>query len=317
VTSPEEPAPAEPDERRPGSGEFRSGMVAVVGRPNVGKSSLVNAMVGEKVAIVSDKPQTTRRGIRGIRTTPDHQVVFTDTPGFHKPRTPLGHRLNETVEASVAGVDAVIMVVDAAAGVGRGDAYVYEHEVARVGVPRFCAVNKIDRVAHHRLVPQLAAAAALGEFEEIVPVSASRGKGVGLLGDLVVARLPIGPPLYPPDQVTDQAIEARIAEIVRERALELTREELPHSIAVEVEELEVPDDEGDDGVVRIEALVLVERESQKGIVIGRGGAMLKTIGTGAREELELLFGRKVFLSLRVKVLKDWQRDPRALDRLGF
>jgi GTP-binding protein Era len=290
-------------------------MVAVVGRHNVGKSTLVNAMVGAKVAIVSDKPQTTRRGIRGIRTTEAHQVVFTDTPGFHKPRTPLGHRLNETVEASVAGVDVVIHVVDAAAGVGRGDAYVFEHEVEAARAPRLCAVNKIDRVSHHRLVPQLAAAGALGEFDEIVPVSAVSGAGIDLLVDLVVARLPEGPPLYPIDQVTDQTLETRIAEIVRERALELTREEMPHSIAVEIEELEVPP--GDAGTARIEALVLVERESQKGIAIGRGGAMLKAIGSGARGELEVLLGRKVYLSLRVKVLKDWQRDPRALDRLGF
>jgi GTP-binding protein Era len=294
---------------------FRSGIVAVVGRPNVGKSTLVNAMVGSKVAIVSDKPQTTRRGIRGVLTTDAYQVVFTDTPGFHKPRTELGHRLNEAVKASVAGVDAVIHVVDAAAGVGRGDAYVFEHEVAATDGSKLCAVNKIDRVGHHSLVPRLAAAADLGPFDEVVPVSAATGTGVGLLVDLVVARLPEGPPLYPADQVTDQTLAARIAEAVREKALELTREEVPHSIAVEVEELEVPE-EGD-GVARIDAVILVERESQKGIVIGHGGDMLKEIGTRARRDIEPLVGRKAFLSLRVKVLKDWQRDPRALDRLGF
>jgi GTPase len=294
---------------------FRSGMVAVVGRPNVGKSSLVNAMVGQKVAIVSDKPQTTRRGIRGVLTTDGFQVVFTDTPGFHKPRTPLGRRLNETVSASVSGVDAVIQVVDAAAGVGRGDAYVFEHEVAALPSPKLCAVNKIDRVVHRRLVPQLAAAGELGSFDEIMPVSAADGRGVAELVELIVARLPEGPPLYPTDQVTDQTLETRIGEIVREHALALVREELPHSIAVEVEELEVPPGEG--ATVRIEAVLLVERESQKGIVIGAGGSMLKTIGTGAREELEALLGRRVYLGLRVKVLRDWQRDPRALDRLGF
>jgi len=294
---------------------FRSGMVAVVGRPNVGKSTLVNAMVGAKVAIVSDKPQTTRRGIRGVLTTEDFQVAFTDTPGFHKPRTPLGHRLNQTVAASVAGVDAVIHVVDASgAGVGRGDAFVYQREVGPVRALKICAVNKIDRVGHHALVPQLAKAAELGEFDEIVPVSAAAGRGVAELVELVVARLPAGPHLYPPDQVTDQSLEARIAEVVREKALELTREELPHSIAVEIEGLEIPEDEG---TARIEALVLIERESQKGIVIGRRGDMLKTIGSRAREELEALLERKVFLSLRVKVLKDWQRDPRALDRFGY
>jgi GTP-binding protein Era len=272
-------------------------------------------MVGSKVAIVSDKPQTTRRGIRAVLTTDDHQVVFADTPGFHKPRTALGRRLNQVVSDSVHGVDVVVQVVDARAGVGRGDAYVFEHEVAPQSAPKLCAVNKIDRIAHHRVVPQLAAAAALGEFDEIVPVSAATGKAVDELLALIVARLPEGPPLYPAGQVTDQTIEARIAEIVREKALELTREELPHSIAVEVEEMELPDDAG--GTARIEAVVMVERESQKGMVIGRGGEMLKTIGTRAREDLEPLVGRKVFLALRVKVLKDWQRDPRALDRLGF
>lgn len=291
---------------------FRSGFVAVLGRPNVGKSTLVNALVGQKVAIVSDKPQTTRHGIRGILTGRDHQVVFTDTPGFHKPRTLLGERLNRVVEASVEGVDAVVLVVDAAAGVGRGDAYVYRSQLASLSRPRLCAVNKVDRLRRQGVLAQLGAAADLGRFDEIVPVSARTGEGVGLLRDLVVERLPEGEPLYPPDEVTDQPLELRVAEVIREKALDLTREEVPHSIAVMVEEVD-----REDGLVRVGATVLVERDSQKGIVIGKGGSMLRAIGTRAREELELLFAAKVFLELRVKVLREWQRDPAALARLGY
>jgi GTP-binding protein Era len=290
----------------------RSGIVAVVGRPNVGKSTLVNALVGQKVAIVSDTPQTTRRGIRGIATTEGAQVVFVDTPGFHKPRTALGSRLNEIVGESTEGVDAIVLVVDAAAGVGRGDAFVYRQRVAPHAAPKLCAVNKVDAVRRHREVPQLQAAADLGEFDEIVPVSARTGAGLPLLLDLIVERLSEGPPLYPPDEVTDVPLEDRLAELVREKALALTREEVPHSIAVVVEELE-----REDALTRVHADLIVERDSQKGIVIGRGGGTLKTIGSEAREEMELLLGTKVFLDLRVKVLKEWQRDPKALQRLGL
>jgi len=286
--------------------------VAVVGRPNVGKSTLVNALVNRKVAIVSTRPQTTRRGIRGILTTDEYQLVFTDTPGFHKPRTLLGRRLNQVVSDSVQGVDVLVQVVDAAAGVGRGDDYVYRAQVSAVSVPKLCAVNKVDLVRHHDVVPQLAAAGSLGDFDEIVPVSAATGRGTDELRDLIVANVPEGPPLYPADQVTDQTVEEQIAEIIREKALAVTREEVPHSIAVEVEEMER---EGD--LTRTDAVILVERDSQKGIVIGRGGAMLKAIGTRARKDIEPLVGTRVYLSLRVKVLKDWQRDPRALDRLGL
>jgi GTP-binding protein Era len=291
---------------------FRSGFVAVVGRPNVGKSSLVNALVGRKVAIVSDKPQTTRRDVRAILTTDAYQMVFTDTPGFHKPRTLLGRRLNELVGEATHGVDAVVMVVDAQAGVGRGDAFVYEQRVRAARVPAFCAVNKVDVLRNRAEVPQLQAAAELGEFDEIVPVSARTGLGVGVLRDLLVDRMPEGPPHFPLDAETDQPLEVRLAEIVREKALAVTRQEVPHSIAVVVEELDE-----DDSITRIHASVIVERESQKGIVIGKGGAILKTIGTRAREEMEVVLGRKVFLELRVKVLKEWQRDPKALQRLGF
>jgi GTP-binding protein Era len=292
---------------------FRSGVVAVVGRPNVGKSTLVNALVGEKVAIVSDKPQTTRRDIRAILTTEQAQVVFTDTPGFHKPRTLLGTRLNDAVAAAVEGVDVVILVVDAATGVGRGDRFVYERQVAGAeGAARICAVNKIDRLKRGLAIPQLQAAAALGEFDEIVPVSAASGDGVDTVLRLVVDRLPEGPPLYPDHDVTDQPIDIRLAELMREQALRVTREEVPHSVAVLVEEIER---EGD--LTKVYATIVVERDSQKGILIGHGGATLKQIGTMARGQMEPLLGTKVYLDLRVKVLKEWQRDPKALNRLGF
>jgi GTP-binding protein Era len=291
---------------------FRSGFVAVVGRPNVGKSTLVNSLVGRKVAIVSDKPQTTRHDARAVLTTDGYQIVFTDTPGFHKPRTLLGTRLNDLVGEATQGVDAIVMVVDAKDGIGRGDAFVYERRVRPVGVPAFCAVNKLDLLRNREEVPQLQAAADLGDFEEIVPVSAKTARGVGMLRDLLLEHLPEGPAYYPDGEFTDQPLEIRLAEIVREKALAVTRQEVPHSIAVMVEELE----EGE-GLTKVHASLIVERDSQKGIVIGKGGETLKTIGTRAREEMELLMGRKVFLDLRVKVLKEWQRDPKALQRLGF
>jgi GTP-binding protein Era len=284
----------------------------VVGRPNVGKSTLVNALVGTKVAIVSDKPQTTRRGIRGILTTDAFQVVFTDTPGFHKPRTPLGTRLNQAVGDAVEGVDVVVHVVDAAKGVGRGDRYVFDSKVAPHPGPKLCAVNKTDARNHHALVPQLVAAGELGDYDEIVPVSAKSGAGLGTLLELIVARLPEGPMLFPSGEVTDQDEAIRIGEVVREKALDVTREEVPHSIAVEVDEVE-----REGGLTRIHATVLVERDSQKGILIGKGGSVLKDIGTRARADLESMLGTRVFLELHVKVLQEWQRDPRALDRLGY
>jgi GTP-binding protein Era len=291
---------------------FRSGLVAVVGRPNTGKSTLVNALVGTKVAIVSDKPQTTRSDIRAILTTEDHQIVFTDTPGFHKPRTPLGSRLNQLVDEATEGVDAIVQVVDAHAGVGRGDAFVYERQVAGHGARMFCAVNKLDLLHSRREIPQLQAAAALGDWDEIVPISAKSGDGLDTLLRLLIDVLPEGPALFPADQVTDQTLETRLAEIVREKALAVTREEVPHSIAVIVEDIE-----REEHVIRVPATIIVERDSQKGILIGAGGETLKTIGTRARADMEPLLGTKVFLELRVKVLKEWQRDPKALQRLGF
>jgi GTP-binding protein Era len=290
----------------------RSGMVAVVGRPNVGKSTLVNALVRQKVAIVSDKPQTTRRGLHAVLTTDEAQAVFTDTPGFHKPRTELGARLNDVVGDAVEGVDAILHVVDASAGVGRGDAFVYEHRVRRHRCPKVCVVNKVDVTGHRRVVPQLAEAAEIGEFDEIVPVSAKTGAGIDRLRSIVLELLPEGPPLYPTDMLTDEPLDVRLAEIVREKALHVTRQELPHSITVTVEELEL-----EEGLTKVHASLIVERDSQKGIVIGKGGQTLRSVGARAREEMELLLGTKVYLDLRVKVVKEWQRDPKALERLGY
>jgi len=291
---------------------FRSGFVAVIGRPNTGKSTLVNALVGRNVSIVSDKPQTTRRGVRAVLTGDDHQIVFTDTPGFHKPRTLLGSRLNDLVGQATHGVDAIVQVVDAADGVGRGDAFVFERQVRGFAGLKLCAVNKLDVLRNHHEVPQLQAAAEIGAWDEVVPVSAETGRGVGVLRDLLAERLPEGPAYYPADAVSDQPLEVRLAEIVREKALAVTRQEVPHSIAVVVDELEKQE-----GLTKVHASLIVERDSQKGIVIGKGGETLKTIGSRAREEMEFLLDGKVFLDLRVKVLKEWQRDPKALQRLGF
>ena len=261
---------------------------------------------------MSDKPQTTRRGVRAVLSTDEHHIVFTDTPGFHKPRTLLGSRLNDLVGEATQGVDAVVQVVDAQAGVGRGDAFVFERQLRDFTGPRICAVNKLDALRNREEVPQLERAAALGDWDEVVPVSAKTGSGVDVLLDLLVDRLLEGPAFYPADTVTDQPLEDRLAEIVREKALGVTRQEVPHSIAVVVEELE-----DSDTLTKIHASLIVERDSQKGIVIGKGGETLKTIGSRAREEIERVLGHKVFLDLHVKVLKEWQRDPKALQRLGF
>ncbi len=286
--------------------------MSLVGRPNVGKSTLLNAFMGRKVAITSKRPQTTRNAIRGVLTGDGWQVVFVDTPGLHKPRTLLGERLNDVVRRTLREVDVVVFMLDATGDIGPGDRMIAE-EVLRTGTPALCIVNKVDAVKDERLLPMLEASERLGDWREIVPVSAARGSNVDRLQDLIVDLLPEGPQYYPEGMLTDQPREVLLAEVIREKALQLTRQEVPHSIAVRVEETH----ERPDGLIEIDAVVFVERRSQKGIVIGKGGSMLKQIGTRAREDLEWLLGTKVFLKLQVKVAKEWQRDPRALEELGY
>ncbi|MBA2312459.1 MAG: GTPase Era, partial [Actinobacteria bacterium] len=288
------------------------GFVAVVGRPNVGKSTLVNSLAGGKVSITSNKAQTTRTAIRGVLSTVEVQVVFIDTPGYHKPRTLLGTRLNEVVRKAWADVDVALLVVDGRSGVGRGDEKV-ARDLESSGRAVICAVNKIDVIDRGRIAAALQAASELGDFDEFVPISGRTGEGTDTLKHLIVDRLPEGPMYYPPGMRTDQPPPLFVAELVREKLLARAKDELPHSIAVVTEDYE----EREDGLLEIRARIYVERESQKGIVIGKGGAVLKAAGQEAREEIETLFGRKVFLETRVKVEKDWQRRAYALERLGL
>jgi GTPase len=292
----------------------KSGLVALVGRPNVGKSTLLNALLGRKLAIVSDKPQTTRSAVRGVLHRPEGQAVLVDTPGLHKPRTLLGQRLNDLVRGTLAEVDLVLHLVDAAAGVGAGDRFLAA-ELARVDTPKLCVVNKLDAASRAKVAAALQAAADLADYAEIVPVSARTGEQLELLIELVLGHLPEGRPLYPEGHLSDEPEQHLVAELIREKALAVVRDELPHSVAVLVEEMG-PDPEREDLLV-IRAFLFVERASQKPIVVGRGGAVLRDIGTRARAELEALFGTKIYLDLRVKVAKEWQRDPRQLSRLGF
>lgn len=290
----------------------RSGFVSIVGRPNVGKSTLLNALLNRKVAITSAKPQTTRNAIRGVLSGDGWQMVFIDTPGLHKPKTALGERLNDVVRRTLKEVDAIVFMVDAAQTVGTGDRYVAE-EILKLETPAIAVVNKMDAVKRSQLVAQLSAMESLGEWREIIPVSALQGRKVEELRDLLTALLPEGPQYYPDDVFTDQPREFLVGEIVREKALELTRQEVPHSIAVLIEEIV----DREDDVTEIHAIIYVERDSQKGIVIGKSGAMLKEIGTRARKELEWILGSKVFLRLQVKVAREWQRNPQALQQLGY
>jgi GTP-binding protein Era len=285
----------------------RSGFCCFVGRPNAGKSTLTNALVGAKIVITSEKPQTTRRAVRGILHRPDAQLIIVDTPGLHRPRTLLGERLNDVVRSTLADVDVVGFCVPADQKVGPGDRFIAT-ELAALKAPVVAIVTKTDSASRAQVAAQLVAVSRLGEFAEIVPVSATAGDQLGLLADLLVAQLPEGPSLYPDDMTTDEDVEARIAELIREAALDGVRDELPHSIAVTVEEMQLP---------AIYATLHLERSSQKGIVIGPKGARLKQIGIRARAGIEELLGQRVHLDLHVAVEADWQRDPKKLDRLGF
>jgi len=291
---------------------FRSGFCCFVGRPNAGKSTLTNALVGRKIVITSDKPQTTRHAVRGILTRDDAQLVLVDTPGLHRPRTLLGERLNDVVRATLADVDVVGFCLPADQRIGPGDRYIAQ-ELAEISAPVVAIVTKIDVVGKQRVAEQLLAVSRLGEFADVVPVSAVRGEQVDLLADLLVQRLPEGPLLYPADVTTDNDLETRIAELVREAALDGVRDELPHSIAVTVDELV----RRPSGLQEVFATIHLERDSQKGIVIGPQGSRLKKIGTVARPGIEELLGERVHLALHVAVERDWQRDPKKLDRLGF
>jgi GTP-binding protein Era len=303
----------------PGSAAgFRSGFATLVGRPNVGKSTLVNQMVGSKVVITSPRPQTTRTTVRGVRTTPTSQLVLLDTPGLHKPRTALGERTNERARATLTEVDVVCLLVEANAPIGTGDRFIAD--LARqVSTPRILVVNKVDVVSKGAVAKHLSGVVdRLGEFDAYVPVSAKTGEGVDALVGELEARMPEGPHYYPDGVVTDQPETFVAAELVREQLLHVMHDEVPHSIGVSCEALDDEDDRRHPGdVLRLRITVRVERESQKGIVIGRGGDVLKTAATAARLALEALLGVRVYLETRVKVERDWQRRPQALDRMGF
>jgi GTP-binding protein Era len=294
----------------------RTGFVPVVGRPNVGKSTLVNRLVGEKVAITSSRPQTTRNAIRGVVTgpggsDPEFQIVLVDTPGLHKPQTELGARLNTLAYRTLGDADAVVFVVDATKPIGPGDRLIADR-LRQAGATVVLVVNKIDRAGKAATAAQLIEAAEW-DFAAYVPTSATEGNGVEALVDEIVSRLPEGPLYYPPESTSDQPESLIIGEIVREKFLDRLRDELPHSLMVRVEDIE----EREDGLIDVSADVIVERDSQKGIVIGKGGSLLKIAGTEARQDLEKLFGARVNLNLHVSVEKDWQRRPQLLDRLGF
>jgi GTP-binding protein Era len=303
--------------------EYRSGFASIVGRPNAGKSTLVNAMVGAKVAITSDRPQTTRRIIRGIVTTLEGQLILVDTPGLHRPRTLLGERLNDQVHEALASVDVIGFCMPADQEVGAGDRFIATALAALGRTPVIALVTKTDTVSREVVAERLTEVVALGEevglqWKEIVPLSSVSRHNIETVTELLIAALPIGPKLYPDDDISDQELEITVAELIREAALDGVQEELPHSIAVVVEEIKAREDRpANRPLTDVRAEIYVERPTQKAIVIGAKGSRLKTVGTRARKEIEVLLGTPIFLDLHVRVAKDWQKDPKQLRRLGF
>jgi GTP-binding protein Era len=295
--------------------DYRAGFVSFVGRPNVGKSTLTNALVGEKVAITSSKPQTTRRAIRGIVHRPYGQLIVVDTPGLHRPRTLLGERLNSLVQSTLGDVDVIGFCVPANEAIGPGDRFINEQLEQYPRAKKVAIVTKTDATGKAKVAEQLLAVSRLREWDAIIPVSAPKGEQLDVLVDELLQLMPQSEhPLYPAETTTDEEMSERIAEFVREAALEGVSDELPHSIAVTVDDWVEREDKD---LVEIYANLYVERDSQKGIIIGKGGARLREVGERARREIEALLGRKVYLALHVKVAKDWQRDPKQLGRLGF
>jgi GTP-binding protein Era len=291
----------------------RSGFVALVGRPNAGKTTLTNALVGEKVGIVSNRPQTTRHAIRGVVHKPEGQIVLVDTPGLHKPKSLLGKRLNDVVRDTLSDVDVVVFCVPADQPVGTGDKFI-ARQLREIRAPIVVVVTKTDAAGKQQVAEQLMAASQLVEAAEIVPVSAVKGDQVELLENLLITMLPEGPPLYPEEQTTDEDVERQLAELVREAALEKVFQEVPHSLAVTIEEINRRPDRD---LVEIHALLHVERNSQKPMLLGKGGSIIKAIGSEARVGMETLLGARVHLDLHVTVLGEWQDDPKKLNRLGY
>jgi GTP-binding protein Era len=291
----------------------RSGFVALAGRPNAGKSTLVNQIVGGKVAIVSDKPQTTRREIRGVATGEDWQLVLVDLPGVQRPRDALTERMQRQVERTLADADAALFVLNGEQQIGPGDRFI-AGALRKAGVPTVTVLNKVDRLDTPRTVKALSAAAELDVPGELFPISAINGAGVGEVVEQLVSLVPEGPFLYPPEETSDQSLELRLAELVREQAILRTREEVPHSVEVEIDEIE---ERESDGLLVVRARVWTETESQKGILVGAGGSMVRAVGTAARKEIERLLERRVHLELNVRVRKGWRRDEGLLDRLGI